>query len=214
MQTTPASGARKNSQLRSTAIRLASASWRAIPIEPYTNPPSSRAQVGERRAAVAAPPAASTALPRAAPRPAGHAPDLTRTPPATAARWSSTARGSPGPAPRSTSCRGTGLSRRNSPDGPAFPDDVSRGRTSLDSQSQSRTISTVLPGLRCAARPLSNAARPRASGKVSAIATCSRPASTSPASSASWSRSGVTMKNIAVDTRTRRPCPPVAAPTA
>src|SRR6202047_1112816 len=42
MHTTPPSGARKNSQLRSTAVRRPSASSRAIPIAPYTTAPSSR----------------------------------------------------------------------------------------------------------------------------------------------------------------------------
>lgn len=42
MQTIPASGARKNSQFRSTAIRLAAVSWRAMPIDPYTTAPRSR----------------------------------------------------------------------------------------------------------------------------------------------------------------------------
>ena len=38
----PASGARKNSQLRSTARRRASVSWRATPMVPYTREPRSR----------------------------------------------------------------------------------------------------------------------------------------------------------------------------
>lgn len=42
MHTTPATGARKNSQLRIRATRLPSGSFRAIPMAPYTSAPNSK----------------------------------------------------------------------------------------------------------------------------------------------------------------------------